>query len=65
MTLADSSVFTVGGSWVYGLSPRGNKPGELWDPKTNTWTVLDGIPSEPLSTNDRLGPFRADNHMVR
>ncbi|MGJ7491169.1 galactose oxidase-like domain-containing protein [Variovorax sp. ZT4R33] len=70
-TMADGSVFLVGGSWS-GLA-LGGKYGELWSALTQTWRTLNGVPAEipspsnasnpPLAGPDAGGYFRADNHM--
>jgi galactose oxidase len=70
-TMADGSVFLVGGSWS-GLA-LGGKYGELWSASTQTWRTLSGVPAEmpsssnasdpPLAGPDAGGYFRADNHM--
>jgi galactose oxidase len=62
VTLSNSKVFTVGGSWNGGT---GNKTAELWTPGVGggTSTLLPGIPATPFETNDAQGEFRSDNHM--
>ncbi|KAK1907990.1 hypothetical protein P3342_013309 [Pyrenophora teres f. teres] len=57
--LSDGKIFTIGGSWS---GPRGGKPGEIYDPKANTWTLLPGAAVEPMLTQDHEGIFREDNH---
>ncbi|KAI2481306.1 DUF1929 multi-domain protein [Pyrenophora tritici-repentis] len=57
--LSDGKVFTIGGSWS---GPRSGKPGEIYDPKANTWTLLPGAAVEPMLTQDHEGIFREDNH---
>ena len=52
-------VLTVGGSWSGGTSV---KNGEIFDPNAGTWTLLPGVPAEPIYTNDPGGKYRADNH---
>ncbi|KAL8870805.1 MAG: hypothetical protein Q9174_003232, partial [Haloplaca sp. 1 TL-2023] len=59
VTLSGGSIFNIGGSWS---GARGGKDGELYDPATNTWTLLPGCPVAPLITNDIEGIFRSDNH---
>lgn len=59
-TLADGSVFTLGGSWSGG---QGGKSGEVWSPATNTWRLLSGVPATPFLTADPQGVYRSDNHM--
>jgi galactose oxidase len=56
---SDGTVFTLGGSWR--TAQYGTTPGELWHSGTG-WTLLSGIPSNPIWTADTAGPFRADNH---
>ncbi|EME41252.1 hypothetical protein DOTSEDRAFT_134830 [Dothistroma septosporum NZE10] len=47
--MSDGRVFTVGGSWSGGV---GNKTGEVFDPKANTWTLVPGADPAPLLTQD-------------
>ncbi|KAI5922642.1 galactose Oxidase, W290h mutant [Camillea tinctor] len=58
-TVADGRIFTIGGSWSGG---HGGKNGEIYDPGSNTWTLLSGCDVEPMLTNDAGGVYRADNH---
>ncbi|KAJ2967070.1 hypothetical protein NQ176_g9846 [Zarea fungicola] len=59
-TCADGRVFTIGGSWSGGeVEP---KNGEIYDPKTNTWTLLADTFVSAMLTNDAQGTYRADNH---
>lgn len=59
-TLSDGRVFTIGGSFS---GARGGKTGEVYDPRTNAWTVLPGARVEPLLTSyDWEGNWRTDNH---
>ncbi|EUC43170.1 copper radical oxidase [Bipolaris oryzae ATCC 44560] len=59
-TLSDGRVFTIGGSFS---GARGGKNGEVYDPRTNTWTVLPNARVEPLLTSyDWEGDWRTDNH---
>ena len=69
--LADGRILTLGGSWKFEPQCRGqddssgscsDKTAEVWD-EDNGWTVLSGIPANPLSTDDVDGLFRSDNHM--
>ncbi|KAF1925876.1 carbohydrate-binding module family 32 [Didymella exigua CBS 183.55] len=60
-TLSNGQVFQIGGSWVPGAL-RGGKNGEIYNPATNTWTLLPGCPVAPMLTNDAQGIFRSDNH---
>lgn len=56
---SDGRVFTIGGSWSGG---RGGKNGEIYDPHSNSWTLLPGCPVKPMLTQDHEGVYRADNH---
>lgn len=58
-TISDGRTFVIGGSWSGG---QGGKNGEIYNPATNTWTLLGGCPVDPILTNDKDGIFRADNH---
>lgn len=58
--LGDGSIFTIGGSWHGGI---GGKHGELWNPTTDSWSLLPGVLVGPLLTNDMGGVYRSDNHM--
>ncbi|PNS14664.1 hypothetical protein CAC42_1686 [Sphaceloma murrayae] len=58
-TLSTGGVFTIGGSFTGGL---GGKVGEVYDPKTNAWTLLPGADDVPLLTKDLEGIWREDNH---
>lgn len=57
--LSNGKIFTIGGSWS---GPRGGKPGEIYDPVANSWTLLPGAAVEPMLTTDHEGIFREDNH---
>ncbi|RMZ67481.1 kelch domain-containing [Pyrenophora seminiperda CCB06] len=57
--LSNGKIFTIGGSWS---GPRGGKPGEIYDPNANSWTLLPGAAVEPMLTQDHEGIFREDNH---
>ncbi|KAJ5684890.1 Galactose oxidase/kelch beta-propeller [Penicillium maclennaniae] len=59
-TMSDGRVFVIGGSWSGGSNVR--KDGEVWDPYTQTWTLLPGAVVKPMMTNDMEGAWRADNH---
>lgn len=59
--LEDGSVFVLGGSWSGGKD--GKKDGEVWNYATETWSERPGVPGDAMSTSDRRGPYRADNHM--
>jgi len=58
-TLSTGQIFVIGGSWSGG---QGGKNGEMYDPITNTWTLLPGCPVAPMLTDDAAGVYRADNH---
>lgn len=58
-TTSDGRVFTIGGSWS---GPAGGKNGEIYDPKTKTWTLLTKAIVAPMLTNDKEGVYKADNH---
>ena len=58
-TCSDGRIFTIGGSWSGG---NGGKNGEIYDPKTNIWSLLSGCPVAPMLTNDAQGVYRQDNH---
>ncbi|KAM3423679.1 hypothetical protein BST61_g1093 [Cercospora zeina] len=67
VTLSDGRIFTIGGSWSSiiigpGSGEEGNKTGEVFDPVTNEWTILEGCPADPMQTADREGAYRSDNH---
>ncbi|OAL54059.1 galactose oxidase [Pyrenochaeta sp. DS3sAY3a] len=57
--LSNGKIFTIGGSWS---GPRGGKPGEIYDPAANSWTLLPGAAVEPMLTTDHEGVYREDNH---
>ncbi|KAI1266019.1 copper radical oxidase [Xylariaceae sp. FL1019] len=59
VTIGDGRIFTIGGSWSGGWA---DKPGEIYEPKTDTWTYLPGCDATPMLTNDAGGVFRSDNH---
>ncbi|TLD18591.1 hypothetical protein PspLS_10178 [Pyricularia sp. CBS 133598] len=56
-TLSNGKVFTIGGSFTGGVF---NKNGEVYDPSSNKWTLLDGCKAEALNTPD--SDWRRDNH---
>jgi galactose oxidase len=58
-TCSDGRIFTIGGSWSGGY---GGKNGEIYNPSTNTWSLLSGCPVAPMLTSDSQGIFRQDNH---
>jgi galactose oxidase len=58
-TLSDGRVFTIGGAYS---GPRQGKNGEVYDPKSNKWTMLPGADVKPMLTVDREGIWREDNH---
>ncbi|CEI41770.1 Galactose oxidase [Fusarium venenatum] len=57
--LSDGRVFTIGGAYS---GPRQGKNGEVYDPKTNKWTMLTGADVKPMLTTDHEGIWREDNH---
>lgn len=57
--LATGEVLTLGGSWSGG---EGNKVAEIWS-ATVGWRKLSGITTDSLTTGDRAGIYRSDNHM--
>lgn len=59
VTLSDNRVFTIGGAFT---GPREGKDGEIYDPKSNTWTPLPGAKVGPMLTTDNAGIWREDNH---
>ncbi|KAL9098646.1 MAG: hypothetical protein Q9163_005735 [Psora crenata] len=58
-TLSTGNTFTIGASWSGG---QGGKNGELYNPATNSWSLLSGTPVAPMLTADAQGVYRADNH---
>lgn len=60
---ADGRLFAIGGSWGNeALDPAEYpKDGEVYDPKTNKWTLLPGAQCEKMLTKDAR-KFRRDNH---
>ncbi|ORX94672.1 galactose oxidase-like protein precursor [Clohesyomyces aquaticus] len=58
-TLSDGRIFTIGGAYS---GPREGKNGEIYDPKTNTWTYLPQTSVKPMLTVDHEGIWREDNH---
>ncbi|KAK0385541.1 hypothetical protein NLU13_6721 [Sarocladium strictum] len=59
VTLSNGRIFTIGGSWSGG---RIDKPGEIYDPATQRWTLLPDAKVTPMLTQDHQGLFRSDNH---
>ncbi|CAN9386793.1 unnamed protein product [Alternaria alternata] len=57
-TLSNGGIFT-GGSWSGG---NGGKNGEIYDPSSNTWTLLNGASVSNMLTADKAGSYRGDNH---
>ncbi|KAL4867191.1 hypothetical protein BDV12DRAFT_209981 [Aspergillus spectabilis] len=58
--LSNGNMFVLGGSWN---GPQSiNKVSEVYDVTADTWTELPSAGSEPMLTNDNLGPYHADNH---
>ena len=64
--LPDGSIFTLGGSWGFDTNPNtprpGNKNGEVWQQDIG-WTSKPNIKANELSTSDKKGLYRGDNHM--
>ncbi|KAJ6437075.1 flagellar fliJ protein domain-containing protein [Purpureocillium lavendulum] len=58
-TCSDGRVFTIGGPWSGG---EFEKNGEVYDPRSNSWTMLPSATMKPMLTADREGIYRADNH---
>lgn len=58
-TTSDGKVFNIGGSWSGG---EFLKNGELYDPSSNTWTMLPNALVSPMLTSDVRGYYRSDNH---
>ncbi|KAM3498885.1 hypothetical protein MY10362_007821 [Beauveria mimosiformis] len=59
-TCSDGRVFTIGGSWSDAdIEP---KNGEIYDPQSNSWTMLSGAKVANLLTQDAQGIYRSDNH---
>ena len=64
--LGSGEIFTAGGSWHGEQGPAGlvvgGRDGEVWNPSTNTWRLLPGVPADPLLSQDVGGVYRSDNH---
>ncbi len=62
VTLADGTVFTIGGSWSGGVP--GGRDAEIWTPFEG-WQLLPGLPVDVIldGANDPGGEYRADNHV--
>lgn len=58
-TCSDGRTFVIGGSWNGGT---GGKNGEIYNPATNSWSLLSGCPVAPMLTADTQGVYRQDNH---
>jgi galactose oxidase len=58
-TCSDGRIFNIGGSWSGGT---GGKNGEIYNPTTNTWSLLSKALVAPMLTADAQGVYRADNH---
>ena len=58
--LANGEVFCYGGSWSGG--DQWDRRAEVWSPQSNTWRLLQDVPSAPAETRDVRGRYRADNH---
>jgi galactose oxidase len=59
VTLSDTRIFTIGGSWSGG---EGGKNGEIYNVTSNAWSLLTGAPVAPMLTADQQGVYRQDNH---
>ena len=57
--LSDGRVFTIGGAYS---GARRAKDGEVYDPKTQKWTMLPQAAAKPILTKDHEGIWREDNH---
>lgn len=58
-TTSDGKVFNIGGSWSGG---QGGKNGEIWNPSSNAWSLIQNALVSPMLTADAGGVYRADNH---
>ena len=58
-TCSDGRVFNIGGSWSGAL---GNKNGEIYNPSTHTWSLIQNALVSPMQTADKGGVYRSDNH---
>lgn len=58
VTTSDNKVFELGGSYSGGI---GGKKGEIYDPVTNTWSILSNAVTDPILTTDGEGAWRTDN----
>jgi galactose oxidase len=58
--LANGEVFCYGGSWSGG--DQWDRRAEVWSPQSNTWRLLQDVPSAPAETRDVRGRYRSDNH---
>ncbi|KAF2107994.1 hypothetical protein BDV96DRAFT_588070 [Lophiotrema nucula] len=58
-TVSDGKVFNIGGSWSGG---KGNKNGEIYNPTTKAWSLIQNALVSPMLTADAGGIYRADNH---
>nr|XP_018918274.1 PREDICTED: galactose oxidase-like [Bemisia tabaci] len=61
-TCSSGRIFELGGSFTGNRKVLKN--GEIYDTKTNTWTLLPGCPVKPMLTADKKGLFRSDNHAL-
>uniref|UniRef100_UPI0026148D18 galactose oxidase-like domain-containing protein n=1 Tax=uncultured Maribacter sp. TaxID=431308 RepID=UPI0026148D18 len=66
-TLANGSVFTIGGSWSEGAANNGGKDAEIWSPETG-WISLPLIKGTDIYNGNDLsheeqGLYRVDNHV--
>ncbi|KAH6711607.1 kelch domain-containing protein [Leptodontidium sp. MPI-SDFR-AT-0119] len=55
---SEGKVFAIGGNWRV----AGKKDGEVYDPKSNTWTSLPGAPVSPMIVAAHRGGIFQDSH---
>ncbi|KAH7308268.1 galactose oxidase [Rhexocercosporidium sp. MPI-PUGE-AT-0058] len=55
---SEGKVFAIGGNW----RGAGKKDGEVYDPKSNTWTSLPGAPVSPMIVAAHRGGIFQDSH---
>ncbi|CAO2649381.1 Nn.00g067660.m01.CDS01 [Neocucurbitaria sp. VM-36] len=58
-TCSDGRIFTIGGSWSGG---EGGKNGEIYNPTTKSWSLIQNALVDPMLTADAGGVWRSDNH---
>ena len=66
VTLPDGKAFTIGGSWSGLQPPFGfvDKFAEVFDPATNQWSLLPGIPVTPLMNLNYVDSFEDPSQLV-